>query len=114
MISFLPDAIPRVFHRSFWGSYEWSHEHTHRFRICERLETTANRSQSMTVAFSTLSHVNELAISMVDGLGWLSGPDMSWRARFLKTKPPVFRSTDSQVCKSKELWMAMAETHGKH
>ena len=70
----------------------------------------------MTVALSNLSQVNELAISVIGGLGWLSGPDISERARFFKTKPPVFGKAmaDSQARERVESLMATCESRGKY
>lgn len=113
MVSFLPEITPQFYHRSFWGSYKWTYENTHRFAICERLEETANRSRSMREAFKNLSQVSELAISVVSGLGWLSGPDIWGRARFFKRKPPVFGNSDLQVRERDRFWMTRFKTSGK-
>lgn len=116
MISALPERTPRFFHRSFWGEHKWSNDNTYRFGFCELLEKTARRSQSMTVALSNLSQVRELAISVTSGLGWLSGQDISERARLFKTKTPIFgkATTDSQDRKQWQSWTAKCEARGKH
>lgn len=45
----------------------------------------------MTYAFSNLSKVNELGLTIDNGLGWLAGPDISWRRKICKSKPDIFR-----------------------
>ena len=118
MLSHLPEITIPSGHLTFWGEYRWSSENTHQFEHCARLHETARGSQSMTEAFSNLSKASELAISVVGGLGWLSGPDVSERARFFKMKPPVFEGKnplqDAQARDRMESWMAICEARGKH
>lgn len=67
----------------------------------------------MTAAFSNLSQVTELAISIDSGLGWLCGPDISDRVQIFKGKPRVFGSSntlpDSQARERIEFWKAILE-----
>lgn len=46
----------------------------------------------MVAAFSHLSEVSELGLSLDGGLGWLVGPDLSDRARIFRSRPEVFGS----------------------
>lgn len=46
----------------------------------------------MTSALSNLKHVLELALSVDGGLGWITGPDLSDRAKIFGHKPEVFGS----------------------
>lgn len=46
----------------------------------------------MVTAFSHLSEVSELGLSLDGGLGWLVGPDQSDRARIFSSRPEVFGS----------------------
>lgn len=44
----------------------------------------------MTIALSNLGGVFELALSVVSGLGWITGPDQSDRQKIFSDKPEVF------------------------
>lgn len=46
----------------------------------------------MATAFSHLSEVSELGLSLDGGLGWLVGPDQSDRARIFSSRPEIFGS----------------------
>lgn len=46
----------------------------------------------MTTALSKLDGVYELALSVVSGLGWITGPDQSDRQKIFSKKPEVFGS----------------------
>ncbi|KAI9877531.1 MAG: hypothetical protein M1830_003643 [Pleopsidium flavum] len=111
LLSNPPDKGSQDIHQSFWGEYEWPYQYYHRFKYCAGLEQTADESQSMTAAFSNLSKVTELAISIDSGLGWLCGPDISDRAQIFKGKPSVFgrsnKLPDLQARERKEIWKAI-------
>ena len=44
----------------------------------------------MTMAFSHLTNLNEFALEVDSGLGWLQGPDSSDRVHILKEKAKIF------------------------
>lgn len=110
-----PIKIPTAKQTSFWGDYEWPYEKYQRFAAVAGLETAADETPRMKVAFSELSKVRELALSIDNGLGWLNGPDRSIRARILQSPPKVFgipkdipdRHTEAQ----EQLWQYIERCH---
>lgn len=100
---------------SFYGAFDWPYLSYQRYNMCADLEQTADQSHSMTAAFSTLSCVTELAISMDSGLGWICGPDRSDRAKLFKGKMKVFGSShtllDSQARERINLWRDIVDHH---
>lgn len=79
-------------HNSFWGEYSWHRPHYTRYTSCENLENKADEDHAMVIAFSHLSEVCELGLSLDGGLGWLVGPDQSDRAKIFSSRPEVFGS----------------------
>ncbi|KAK3057599.1 hypothetical protein LTR09_001783 [Extremus antarcticus] len=75
---------------AYHGSYDWPSQHYTRFANLAGLENTADETSKMKSAFANLEHVQELALSIDSGLGWLSGPDKSVRARIFERQSPVF------------------------
>jgi hypothetical protein len=69
----------------------------------------------MKTAFSELKKVRELALSVDSGLGWLSGPDRSIRARVLQRPPQVFGTNkpipDRRAQAQQELWNYIEACH---
>ena len=67
----------------------------------------------MAAAFSNLTEVGELAISIVSGLGWLCGPDTTFRGEVFKVKPRVFGSSnplpDAETRERMKVWKAMCD-----
>ncbi|KAL8816063.1 MAG: hypothetical protein Q9223_004866, partial [Gallowayella weberi] len=65
----------------------------------------------MTAAFSKLTGIRELGLSVLSGLGWLSGNDVSDRARLFKKKPTVFgnqhKHPDRELRENVEKWEAI-------
>jgi hypothetical protein len=102
-------------HVSFWGSYDWPFENYCRFNDVAGLETAADETPRMKIAFSELSKVNELALSVDSGLGWLNGPDRSIRARVLHRPPAIFGTLkeipDRRAQAQKDLWKYIENCH---
>lgn len=102
-------------HKSFWGTYNWPFEEYRRFDVVAGLETTADETPRMTIAFSELSKVKELALSIDSGLGWLNGPDRSIRARILQRPLEVFGTQkdvpDRRSQAQEELWEHMEASY---
>ncbi|KAF1837398.1 hypothetical protein BDW02DRAFT_627976 [Decorospora gaudefroyi] len=100
---------------SFWGDYDWPFEEYRRFDAVAGLETTADETPRMKTAFSELSKVRELALSIDSGLGWLNGPDRSIRARILRRPPKVFGTNkpipDRRAQAQQELWRLIQAYH---
>lgn len=100
---------------SFWGNYDWPFEEYRRFDAVAGLETAADETPRMTLAFSELTRVKELALSVDSGLGWLNGPDRSIRARVLRRQPPVFGGSkdvpDRRAQAQQELWRHIQMKH---
>lgn len=70
----------------------------------------------MTAAFSKLTGIRELGLSVLSGLGWLSGRDVSDRAILFRKKPTVFGSQyvepDQGLRESMETWEAITRLEG--
>ncbi|KAH6644529.1 hypothetical protein C7974DRAFT_383727 [Boeremia exigua] len=100
---------------SFWGNYEWPFEEYRRFEAVAGLEFAADETPRMKTAFSELTKVKELALSVDSGLGWLNGPDRSIRARILQTSPSIFGSRqhipDRRTQAQRELWNHIESMH---
>lgn len=100
---------------SFWGNYDWPFEEYRRFDAVAGLESAADETPRMKTAFSELTKVKELALSIDSGLGWLHGPDLSIRARILQTPPSIFGSRqnvpDRRSQAQQELWDHIEDTH---
>ncbi|KAI9709096.1 MAG: hypothetical protein M1820_003542 [Bogoriella megaspora] len=96
---------------SFWGGYEWPHEQYRRFADRAGLEQAADETSKMKQAFSHLRKVQQLALSVDSGLGWLRGPDISIRSHVFKRSPPVFggsgRTLDRAYQQQGNLWEAL-------
>lgn len=102
---------------SFWGNYDWPFEEYRRFDAVAGLESAADETPRMKTAFSELTKVKELALSIDSGLGWLNGPDLSIRARVLQTPPRIFGSRqsvpDRRSRAQQELWHLIEDTHAR-
>lgn len=100
---------------SFWGNYDWPFEEYRRFDAVAGLESAADETPRMKTAFSELTKVRELALSVDSGLGWLNGPDRSIRARILQTPPRIFGSrrdnSDRRSQAQWNLWRYVEDTH---
>lgn len=92
---------------SYHGTYEWPSVNYARFAKLNRLEETADETSRMKSAFSHLSTVSELGLSMRNGLGWLEGPDRSFRSGLLQGSTSIFgndrRSKDRQERSAKDV-----------
>jgi hypothetical protein len=110
-----PEKCMTERHTSFWGSYDWPFEQYRRYDDVAGLETAADETPRMTIAFSELSRVRELALSVDSGLGWLNGPDRSLRGRILQKPPGVFGTLEKTPSRraqaQKELWEFIEESH---
>ena len=102
---------------SFWGHYDWPFEDYRRFDAVAGLETAADETPRMKVAFSELTKIKELALSVDSGLGWLNGPDKSIKARVLQRPPQVFGSSkaipDRRAQAQDALWTLIEHCHQK-
>lgn len=99
---------------SYHGSYDWPSAHYARFANLAGLENTADETSRMKAAFSNLEIVQELALSIDSGLGWLSGPDKSLTHRIFERPSPVFGSkyevSDRSTAASTQFWRALEES----
>ncbi len=102
---------------AFWGNYDWPYEEYRRFEAVAGLETAADETPRMKIAFSELSKVKELALSVDSGLGWLNGPDRSIRGRIFQRPWPVFGSSkdipDRRAQAQQDLWDLIEACHQK-
>jgi hypothetical protein len=83
----------REAHKSYWGEYTWPYPEYQRFEQVSGLEDTADETPMMKFAFSLLDSVQELALSLDSGLGWIAGPDQSLHSRVLRKPASVFGTT---------------------
>lgn len=97
--------------QSYHGSYPWPSESYTRFDDRARLERTADEISRMKAAFSHLCAVQELALSVDSGLGWLNGPDKSIRSLLINKSSPVFgrffSCPDRKAQTSVDFWNAI-------
>ncbi|KAF2277226.1 uncharacterized protein EI97DRAFT_432825 [Westerdykella ornata] len=115
MLQNLPEKKETESRTSFWGTYEWPYAEYKRFAAIAGLENTADETPKMKTAFSELKKVQELALSVDSGLGWLNGPDRSLRALFKRRSPKVFGSDatvpDRRTQAQDELWSYIESCH---
>ena len=101
-------------HTTWWGGYQWPHPHYNRYEICECLEKKADEFKCMSKALSYLRETKELGLSLDSGLGWLSGPDKSDRARLFEKKHKVFGREhllpDAKQVESQDIWDALVDS----
>lgn len=110
-----PEKTVMKRHTSFWGDYDWPVEEYQRFEDVAGLESAADETRRMRAAFSELSKVRELALSIDSGLGWLNGPDRSIRSIILQKPREVFGPTQEtpgrRAQTQKELWEYIERSH---
>lgn len=96
---------------SYHGSYDWPPESYTRFANLAGLEKTADETLRMKSAFSHLTKVHDLALSVDSGLGWLNGPDKSIHGRVFQRQSPIFGHSrfvpDRQTQDANEFWAAI-------
>ncbi|KAG8528786.1 uncharacterized protein KY384_006474 [Bacidia gigantensis] len=101
-------------HTTWWGGYQWPHPYYNRYEACECLEKKADEFKCMSKALSYLQETMELGLSLDSGLGWLSGPDKSDRARLIEGKPELFGLGDvlqaSKRQEAKHIWDDIVES----
>lgn len=99
---------------SYHGTYTWPAKHYTRFANLAGLENTADETSRMKAAFSNLDIVQELALSIDNGLGWLSGPDKSLRARVFDRPSALFGTAynvpDHATEAASEFWNAIQQS----
>lgn len=99
---------------SYHGMYNWPSAQYARYASLAGLESTADETSRMKAAFSNLEIVQELALSVDSGLGWLNGPDKSVRGRIFERPSPVFGSSyqtpDRAVQAASEFWTALQQS----
>ncbi|KAI4745940.1 hypothetical protein E4T50_03662 [Aureobasidium sp. EXF-12298] len=104
-------------HESYFGSYEWPSREYTRYELLAGLERTADETSQMRLAFSHLPRVQQLALSMDSGLGWMSGPDKSLRSMILQQPSPVFGCShgivDAQQQDRIRLWESIESAHAR-
>ncbi|KAK3113679.1 hypothetical protein LTR53_008794 [Teratosphaeriaceae sp. CCFEE 6253] len=100
---------------TYYGNYDWPPPGYTRFADLAGLERTADETSRMKEAFGKLDIVQELALSVDSGLGWMSGPDVSLRARLFKRPSAVFGRSidvpDHDMQAAKEFWSALQQSH---
>ena len=99
---------------SYHGSYDWPTQQYARFANLAGLENTADETSRMKAAFANLEIVQELALSLDSGLGWLGGPDKSVRARIFHRPSAVFGTAydvpDRTSQQAAEFWTALQQS----
>lgn len=104
-------------HESYFGWYEWPSQEYTRYEQLAGLERTADETSQMKLAFSHLSKVQQLALSMDSGLGWMTGPDKSLRSLILQRPSPLFGCShgivDAQQQERIRLWESLETAHDR-
>lgn len=84
-----------------------------RYEQAALLEDKADETSTMTSAISKLKGLQEFGLSMLSGLGWLTGPDISDRVKLFKPKPVVFgpqyQLPDRELREAQEQWEELVE-----
>lgn len=100
---------------SYHGTYKWPPPFYARFDGLAGLERTADDTSRMREAFGQLKIVQELALSIDSGLGWMNGPDKSIYDRVFARPKPVFGSAFNVAsCKMQHaaaFWEALQQSH---
>ncbi|KAF7187577.1 hypothetical protein HII31_10916 [Pseudocercospora fuligena] len=100
---------------SYHGSYDWPPQQYARFANLAGLERTADETLRMKAAFANLHKVQDLALSLDNGLGWLNGPDKSIYARVFQRPSAVFGQSrpvpDQQMQEAKAFWNSIQSCH---
>ncbi|KAK8190102.1 uncharacterized protein BKA78DRAFT_253044 [Phyllosticta capitalensis] len=78
---------------TFWGRYNWPSSDYPRYDRMKDLEGFADDGSVVREAISTLSRVEELALSVDNSLGWLAGPDKSIRDQLLVEREPIIQQS---------------------
>ncbi|EME86704.1 uncharacterized protein MYCFIDRAFT_77467 [Pseudocercospora fijiensis CIRAD86] len=103
------------FFHSYHGPYAWPPQQYTRFANLAGLERTADETLRMKAAFANLHKVQDLALSLDSGLGWLNGPDKSIHARIFQRPTPVFGQSrsvpDQQMQEAKAFWNSIQSCH---
>lgn len=101
----------REAHQSYWGEYDWPYQEYKRFDEVAGLENAADETFKMKTAFSFLTEVKELALSIDSGLGYLHGSDVSIRSKIFRPRPAVFGHSrvvpDRKQQAAQQLWDAL-------
>ncbi|KAK0335606.1 hypothetical protein LTR91_008230 [Friedmanniomyces endolithicus] len=98
---------------AYYGDYDWPPPHYTRFDRLAGLEHTADETSRMKSAFDKLEIVQELALSVDSGLGYMNGPDLSLHARVFRQPAAVFGSenvSDHEVQAAVDFWAAMQQS----
>ena len=98
---------------SFWGEYKWLREEYTRYTSCEEKEKKADESHGMAFALSHLTALDEFAVTVDSGLGWMQGPDCSDRANLFHEKPRIFGSAykviDDAIARRQTTWRTLMD-----
>ena len=73
-----------------YGPQRWYNDGYSRFEAAAKYEMTADEERKMTMAFSKLTGLRELGLSVISSQGWLRGADVSDRAAIFSSKSMVF------------------------
>ncbi|KAK0264418.1 hypothetical protein B0A54_13890 [Friedmanniomyces endolithicus] len=98
---------------AYYGDYDWPPPHYTRFDRLAGLEHTADETSRMKSAFDKLEIVQELALSVDSGLGYMNGPDLSLHARVFRQPAAVFGSenvSDHEMQAALDFWAAMQQS----
>jgi hypothetical protein len=111
----LPEKHVTQTRTSFWGVYQWPRAEYCRYDGIANIEIAADETTRMKQAFSELTRVQELALSLNHGLGWLQGPELSIRSQILEQPPHVFGTAhpipDRLTQSRREFWNYLNSCH---
>jgi len=99
---------------AYHGLYSWPPSQYTRFTSLAGLERTADETPRMKAAFANLKIVQELALSLDSGLGWLVGPDRSIHAQVFHRPSRIFgtshKALDHSAQAAEEFWAALQQS----
>ncbi|KAK5146508.1 hypothetical protein LTR32_001903 [Rachicladosporium monterosium] len=93
---------------AYYGDYDWPPPHYTRFDRLAGLEHTADETSRMKSAFDKLEIVQELALSVDSGLGYMNGPDLSLHTRVFRQ--PAANVSDHETQAALDFWTAMQQS----
>ncbi|KAI9726276.1 MAG: hypothetical protein M1828_001549 [Chrysothrix sp. TS-e1954] len=100
---------------AYWGNYQWPYPEYTRFADRADMEDAADETSVMTSAFSYLSEVTDLALSVNSGLGRIGYHDWSIRSELLHRATRMFAErrflVDSVTVAQRKIWCALTDTY---
>ncbi|EKG12515.1 F-box domain cyclin-like protein [Macrophomina phaseolina MS6] len=105
-LAHLPKLIQHDLLESYWGTYEWPSAPVH--QPDDMPASVMEEIVGIKEAFADMTSLQELALSIDNGLGWLPGPDKSIRSQIIHDRIQLFTNSYGLPTRSRqaqqELW----------